>query len=48
MNSETRDMNSLNYNGPFVVTAIMLDLILDLPDVAQDVIDFSIATRRIC
>jgi hypothetical protein len=47
MNSETRAMNSLNYDGPFMVAENILDLVLDLPDVAQDVIDFLIATRRI-
>jgi hypothetical protein len=37
----------VNYDGPFMVAENILDLVLDLPDVAQDVIDFLIATRRI-
>ena len=40
-------MNSQDYDGPFMVAESILDLVLDLPDVAQDVIDFLIATRRI-
>jgi len=47
MNSETTAMNSQNYNSPFVVAENIIDLILDLPNVAQGAINFLIATRRI-
>lgn len=41
-------MNSQYDDGPFMVAENIIDLVLDFPDVVQNMFDLLMAARRVC